>query len=118
MIESKILKEKIAMDIKTIKSHEIKKALNAGRVYFRWHNKNKNGCGNFGINVINSYGNDFEFTGHYDENGLTDLSFGILYGSSIRHFSTDNLKSFNSFRHVLSFLVLILSKIEKVTVSS
>lgn len=67
------------MYIIDLKSAVIKKKLGAKSVAFRWHNKNNYG-GNFGINIIDVNGRDYEISGHYSTSGLLyALRFGRIY---------------------------------------
>lgn len=67
------------MNIKDLKSLEIRKRLNAKHVHFRWHNKNSTG-GNFGINILGVNGKDYEISGRYNEEGtLRSMRFGDIY---------------------------------------
>jgi len=71
------------MNIKDLKSIVIKKKLDAERVCFRWHNKNKSG-GNFGINIWNVKGKDYEISGNYNVEGLLcGLRFGFIFQAGI-----------------------------------
>ena len=71
------------MNIKDLKSIVIKKKLDAERVCFRWHNKNNSG-GNFGINIWNVKGKDYEISGYYNVEGLLrGLRFGFIFQAGI-----------------------------------
>lgn len=71
------------MNIRELKSAEIKKKLGAESVRFRWHNKNKSG-GNFGLSIIGVKGRDYEISGYYNITGkLYDLRFGFIYQAGI-----------------------------------
>ena len=72
---------------KELTGNILKKNLDAKRVMYRWHNKNKSG-GNFGINIY--YAEEFnretdkELTGYYSTDGnVYRLRFGSLYSCGI-----------------------------------
>ncbi len=74
------------MNIKELNGIAIKKALNASRVHFQWHNRNKSG-GNFGINIRGLKGGNFEISGDYDTLGtIHALRFGYMHCAGIRMF--------------------------------
>lgn len=71
------------MKLIDLKSKEIKKRFDANSVAFRWHNKNKSG-GNFGINIHDVNGQDYQITGEYNTDGiLRGLRFGFIYQAGI-----------------------------------
>lgn len=71
------------MNLKELKSLELKKFLHASQCKMRWHNKNKNG-GNFGLEIRGVRGKDWELWCHYDKEGLCYfLKFGYLYDTRI-----------------------------------
>lgn len=67
------------INIKELNGNKLKKSLGIEKAAFRWHNKNKSG-GNFGINLYNIFGKNYELTGRYNKDGqIFSLCFGYIH---------------------------------------
>ena len=67
------------MNIKELNGRSMKKHFNCKTSAFRWHNKNTSG-GNFGLEIRELEGKNYEINGYYDANGnIRKLRFGYVY---------------------------------------
>lgn len=77
------------LNIKEIKGTSFKKILGCKSSSFRWHNKNKSG-GNFGIELRELQGKDYEISGEYNINGnMSSIRFGYIYQAGVRFMIED-----------------------------
>jgi hypothetical protein len=88
------------MNFNDLDLKKIKKTLNFKKASLRYHNKHKDGSGNFGTNLTKgTWGEkdweNWEISGEYDNNkNLYVLRFGKCYGGIGTKYSPDNIEEF------------------------
>jgi len=108
----KITSKLEGINIKDLRGAKLKKSLGLKRVMKRWHNHNKSG-GNFGINLYQDGGQNYEITGDHNLAGkVTDLHFGHLWQCGVKLFDDSDYREW-TYNKLIDFLNSSINKLEQ-----